>query len=119
MSLLLRNYPVATRYGGGFVQSIDGLAGGQEGGRPVDWFYYVNGVEARTGSGRDQRASGRSHLVGPPRLEPDRGRARGRRLVPRAVPQRHRRQAPAGAGRMRRRVGGYACTHGRRRGCAR
>jgi hypothetical protein len=50
MSLLLRNDAVTTRYGGGFVQSIDGLAGGQEGGRPVDWFYYVNGVEASKGA---------------------------------------------------------------------
>jgi hypothetical protein len=50
MSLLLRNYPVKTRYGGGFVQSIDGLEGAQEAGRPVDWFYYVNGVEAGQGA---------------------------------------------------------------------
>lgn len=50
MSLLLRNDTVTTRFGGGFVQSIYGLAGGQEGGRPVDWFYYVNGVEAPKGA---------------------------------------------------------------------
>jgi hypothetical protein len=50
MSLLLHNDAVTTRYGGGFVQSIDGLAGGQEAGRPVDWFYYVNGVEASKGA---------------------------------------------------------------------
>jgi hypothetical protein len=50
MSLLIRNYSVSTRYGGGFVQSVDGLAGGQEAGRPVDWFYYVNGVEASKGA---------------------------------------------------------------------
>ena len=50
MSLLLRNYAVSTRFGGGFVQSIDGLAGGREGGRPIDWFYYVNGVEAPKGA---------------------------------------------------------------------
>ena len=50
MSLLLRNYPVATRYGGAFVQSIDGLAGGSEGGQPVDWFYYVNGVATAKGA---------------------------------------------------------------------
>ena len=31
------------------MQSIDGLAGGQEDGRPVDWFYYVNGIEAPQG----------------------------------------------------------------------
>ena len=50
MSLLMRNFSVSTRYGGGFVQSIDGLAGGQEDGQPVDWFYYVNGVEASDGA---------------------------------------------------------------------
>jgi hypothetical protein len=50
MSLLVRNASVSTRYGGGFVQSIDGLAGGQRAGRPVDWFYYVNGSEAPEGA---------------------------------------------------------------------
>jgi hypothetical protein len=50
MSLLERNAKVSTRYGGGFVQSIDGLAGGQQGGQPVDWFYYVNGIEASKGA---------------------------------------------------------------------
>lgn len=49
MSLLQRNATVTTRYGGGFVQSIDGLSGGSESGDPVDWFYYVNGVEATKG----------------------------------------------------------------------
>jgi hypothetical protein len=50
MSLLLRNATVETRYSGGFVQSIDGVAGGHEGGEPVDWFYYVNGSEAPKGA---------------------------------------------------------------------
>lgn len=50
MSLLMRNYPVSTRYGGGFVQSIEGLAGGQREGQPRDWFYYVNGVQAPKGA---------------------------------------------------------------------
>jgi Domain of unknown function (DUF4430) len=50
MSLLTRNAKVATRYSGGFVQDIDGVAGGREGGVPVDWFYYVNGVEAAKGA---------------------------------------------------------------------
>jgi Domain of unknown function (DUF4430) len=50
MRLLMRNAQVSTRYGGGFVQSIDGLSGGQEHGQPVDWFYYVNGVEASKGA---------------------------------------------------------------------
>jgi hypothetical protein len=50
MSLLMRNAAVSTRYGGGFVQSIDGLSGRHEEGQPVDWFYYVNGVEAPVGA---------------------------------------------------------------------
>jgi hypothetical protein len=50
MRLLERNATVATRYGGGFVQSIDGQAGGHAGGRPIDWFFYVNGVEASMGA---------------------------------------------------------------------
>jgi hypothetical protein len=50
MRLLQRKYDVGTRYGGGFVQDIDGVAGGRENGRPVDWFYYVNGIEAPVGA---------------------------------------------------------------------
>src|SRR4051794_3557661 len=50
MRLLQRNAKVTTRYGGGFVQSIDGRAGGTTGGRPVDWFFYVNGVESQKGA---------------------------------------------------------------------
>jgi hypothetical protein len=50
MSLLMRNAAVSTRYSGGFVQSIGGIAGGREAGRPVDWFYYVNGVQAQRGA---------------------------------------------------------------------
>jgi Domain of unknown function (DUF4430) len=50
MSLLMRNATVKTRYGGGFVESVDGLAGGEAGGQPRDWFYYVNGVEASKGA---------------------------------------------------------------------
>lgn len=50
MSLLTRNATVSTRYSGGFVQSIDRLEGGQSGGHSVDWFYYVNGIEASKGA---------------------------------------------------------------------
>jgi hypothetical protein len=49
MRFLQRRFSVQTRYGGGFVQSIDGLSGGGAGGR-IDWFYYVNGVEAPKGA---------------------------------------------------------------------
>ncbi len=50
MRLLQREFKVGTRYGGGFVESIDGLAGTGDGVRRADWFYYVNGVEAETGA---------------------------------------------------------------------
>jgi hypothetical protein len=50
MRVLQRGFDVDTRYGGGFVQSIDGLSGGTDGGRRVDWFFYVNGVEAEEGA---------------------------------------------------------------------
>src|SRR4051795_4645360 len=50
MRLLQRNAKVTTRFGGGFVQSIDGVAGGRRDGRPFDWFYYVNGIEASEGA---------------------------------------------------------------------
>ncbi len=49
MRLLKRNADVETRFGGGFVQSIDGLAG--EGASATnDWFFYVNGIEADQGA---------------------------------------------------------------------
>jgi hypothetical protein len=49
MRVLQRNAKVTTRFGGGFVQSIDGAAGGG-GSSPVDWFYFVNGSEASKGA---------------------------------------------------------------------
>jgi hypothetical protein len=59
MSLLLRNDKLTTKYGGGFVESIDGLSGGQEvGGDPLDWFYYVNGIEASKGAAATNVHSG-------------------------------------------------------------
>ena len=44
--MLERNARVATRYSGGFVESIDGVSGGAG----SDWFYYVNGVQAPKGA---------------------------------------------------------------------
>jgi hypothetical protein len=41
---------VATRYGGGFVQSIDGLEAQEGFGRSRDWFFYVDGVESPVGA---------------------------------------------------------------------
>jgi len=58
LRLTERNFDVKTRYGGGFVQSIGGLAGGREDGRPVDWFFYVNGIESEVGSAEVQLHDG-------------------------------------------------------------
>ncbi len=51
MRLLERRYDVETRYGGGFVQALEGLSAGRsDTGRPVDWFFYVNGIESGEGA---------------------------------------------------------------------
>jgi hypothetical protein len=58
MRVLTRNFDVKTRYGGNFVQQIGGIAGGREGGRRVDWFYYINGIEASVGANERRVAAG-------------------------------------------------------------
>jgi hypothetical protein len=58
MRLLQRSFDVTTRFGGNFVQEIDGVSGGREDGRRVDWFYYVNGIEASTGAGERKLFAG-------------------------------------------------------------
>ena len=50
MRVLERNAEITTRYGGGFVQSIEGVAGDERDGRSYDWFFYVNGVESTIGA---------------------------------------------------------------------
>ncbi len=50
MRALEGNTDIETRYGGGFVQSIDGLEAERRDGRFRDWLYYVNGVEASVGA---------------------------------------------------------------------
>jgi hypothetical protein len=47
MRMLERSFKVTTRYGGGFVQSIDGISGSAS---RRDWFYYVNGIQAKVGA---------------------------------------------------------------------
>lgn len=56
LEMLSRNAKVETAYGGGFVNSIDGLASGNTSGGSSknDWFYYVNGVLASVGAGEYQ-----------------------------------------------------------------
>ncbi|HWC49007.1 MAG TPA: DUF4430 domain-containing protein [Solirubrobacterales bacterium] len=44
------NAEVETRYGGGFIHSIDGVAEGEHGGDPYDWFFFVDGVESPVGA---------------------------------------------------------------------
>jgi hypothetical protein len=41
---------ISTRYGGGFVQSIEGLEAEESVSRSLDWFFYVNGVESTVGA---------------------------------------------------------------------
>jgi hypothetical protein len=50
MRTLERNADITTRYGGGFVQSIEGIEEAQRGGDAYDWFFYVNGVESTVGA---------------------------------------------------------------------
>jgi len=54
MRMLERNASVTTRYGGGFVESIQKLSGGGA----SDWFYYVNGVQAGKGAADTKLHSG-------------------------------------------------------------
>ena len=49
MRMLRSKFDVTTRFGGRFVQSINGLSGQGAGGQ-VDWFFWVNGVEADKGA---------------------------------------------------------------------
>jgi Domain of unknown function (DUF4430) len=50
MRVLEREAEITTRYGGGFVQSIDGIEADERFGRSFDWFFYVDGVEATVGA---------------------------------------------------------------------
>jgi Domain of unknown function (DUF4430) len=50
MRVLEGEADVETRYGGGFVHSIDGVAEGSHDGDPYDWFFYVDGVESPIGA---------------------------------------------------------------------
>jgi hypothetical protein len=48
--VLDREAEITTRYGGGFVNSIDGLESGVSDGRQADWFFFVNGIESSRGA---------------------------------------------------------------------
>jgi hypothetical protein len=49
LQALDREAEVETRYGGRFVQAIEGIAGSLSGQR--DWFYFLNGIEPDVGAG--------------------------------------------------------------------
>ena len=48
LEALKREVDVETRYGGRFVQAIDGIEGGLA--KQADWFYFLNGIEPSIGS---------------------------------------------------------------------
>jgi hypothetical protein len=50
MRLLEGAAEISTRYGGGYVRSIEGVEEAQRGGRPYDWFYFADGIEAPIGA---------------------------------------------------------------------
>jgi hypothetical protein len=57
MRFLRSEFDVETRFGGRFVQAIDGL----EGGGPAateDWFFFVNGIESDTGAAEFELSPG-------------------------------------------------------------
>lgn len=48
MDVLKHRFDVETRFGGQFIQAINGLSAASKIENPVDWFYYVNGVESHS-----------------------------------------------------------------------
>ncbi len=53
-----REAEITTRYGGGFVQSIDGLEAKVADGRSLDWFFFVNGIESDLGAAEVEVGAG-------------------------------------------------------------
>jgi len=50
MRVLEGNAEISTRYGGGYVQSIEGVEEARRGGHPYDWFFFVDGIESPIGA---------------------------------------------------------------------
>jgi hypothetical protein len=57
MRLMRSKFDVETRFGGRFVEAIDGLKGGGPGGMR-DWFFFVNGVESEVGAAEYELSPG-------------------------------------------------------------
>ena len=100
MRLLRSKFDVDTRFGGRFVQSIDGLKGHGSGGRE-DWFFFVNGREADKGAAEYTLSPGDRVQWDYRNWEHAAGRPRDRGRVPGAVRARPGRQAPPRAGGVR------------------
>ena len=97
MQLLMRNATVTTRYGGGFVQSINGL-GRRRHRRASDRLVLLRQRRRRRpmGAAATNAQPRRPRLVGPPRLVGHREHPGRRRLLPGAAARRHRRSALPG-----------------------
>lgn len=50
MRVLEGSAAIETRYGGGYVKSIEGVAETERGGDPYDWFFFVDGIESPVGA---------------------------------------------------------------------
>ena len=110
MRLLQRKFDVETRYGGGFVQKIDGVARRAPQRPPGRLVLLRQRHRGRRGAAARAARAGRPRVVGPPRLGRRDARPRGRRLLPRAVRVGVEGQAGAGADRLRRRARGARAT---------
>jgi Domain of unknown function (DUF4430) len=51
MQALQRSFKVSTKYGGGFVESINGHSGSDD---QYDWFLYINGIQSPKGAASTQ-----------------------------------------------------------------
>ncbi len=58
MRVLDSEAEIQTRYGGGFVQSIEGISATADDGRTSDWFFYMNGVESSIGAAETEVRGG-------------------------------------------------------------
>jgi hypothetical protein len=50
MDALLKVANVETKYGGGFVGTINGISSEYEGASKKDWFFYINGIQSNIGA---------------------------------------------------------------------
>jgi hypothetical protein len=57
MRVLEGSADITTRYGGGYVSSIEEVAEAQRGGDPYDWFFYLDGIESPVGAA-DRKVAG-------------------------------------------------------------